>query len=141
VAPCSFDAVVSADKFARLKPAPDIFLAASQELGVPQAQVCLMGALAWTCFHPALSQLAETDLRCPYGPGLRQSHLRPKGWMHGLRSCVPVGVQCVVIEDAVAGMQAAAAAGMRYAPPNPWALPLCPLNPPRACGMPLPWPI
>ncbi|CAI5960442.1 unnamed protein product [Closterium sp. NIES-64] len=53
-----FDAIVSADKFERLKPAPDIFFAAAKELGVP------------------------TD-------------------------------QCVVIEDALAGVQAATAAGMR----------------------------
>lgn len=54
----SFDAVVSADLFERLKPSPDIFLAASKALGVPPSQ-------------------------------------------------------CVVIEDALAGVQAARAAGMR----------------------------
>ncbi|GJP46592.1 hypothetical protein CLOM_g5865 [Closterium sp. NIES-68] len=53
-----FDAIVSADKFERLKPFPDIFFAAANELGVP-------------------------------------TH------------------QCVVIEDALAGVQAATAAGMR----------------------------
>ncbi|KAI7838239.1 hypothetical protein COHA_007984 [Chlorella ohadii] len=53
-----FDAIVSADVFERLKPAPDIFLSAAEQLGV----------------HPS---------------------------------------NCVVIEDAVAGVQAARAAGMR----------------------------
>ncbi|KAL4421480.1 hypothetical protein ABPG75_010771 [Micractinium tetrahymenae] len=53
-----FDAIVSADAFERLKPSPDIFLAAASQLGV----------------HPD---------------------------------------NCVVIEDAVAGVQAARAAGMR----------------------------
>lgn len=53
-----FDAIVSADKFENLKPAPDIFLAAAALLGVPPSQ-------------------------------------------------------CVVIEDALAGVQAATSAGMR----------------------------
>ena len=53
-----FDAIVSADAFENLKPSPDIFLAASKQLGVPPAY-------------------------------------------------------CVVIEDAVAGVQAARAADMR----------------------------
>eukprot|EP00271_Cylindrocystis_brebissonii_P018072 TRINITY_DN496_c0_g2_i1.p1 TRINITY_DN496_c0_g2~~TRINITY_DN496_c0_g2_i1.p1 ORF type:complete len:1137 (+),score=278.85 TRINITY_DN496_c0_g2_i1:69-3479(+) len=53
-----FDAIVSADKFERLKPAPDIFLAAAEALGLPPRK-------------------------------------------------------CVVIEDALAGVEAATAAGMR----------------------------
>lgn len=35
-----FDAVVSADAFENLKPAPDIFLAASMNLNVPPSEVC-----------------------------------------------------------------------------------------------------
>lgn len=53
-----FDTIVSADAFEKLKPSPDIFLAAAKQLGVPPSR-------------------------------------------------------CVVIEDAVAGVQAARAAGMR----------------------------
>lgn len=34
-----FDAIVSADAFENLKPAPDIFLAASKNLNVPQSEV------------------------------------------------------------------------------------------------------
>ena len=42
-----FDAIVSADKFERLKPAPDIFLAAAAALNVPPAQcVVIEDALA-----------------------------------------------------------------------------------------------
>ena len=36
-AAADFDAIVSADLFERLKPAPDIFLAAARELGVDPA--------------------------------------------------------------------------------------------------------
>ncbi|XP_024522693.1 protein SUPPRESSOR OF QUENCHING 1, chloroplastic isoform X2 [Selaginella moellendorffii] len=54
----NFDAIVSADVFERLKPAPDIFLAAAKALGLPPSE-------------------------------------------------------CVVVEDALAGVQAARAAGMR----------------------------
>ena len=42
-----FDAIVSADLFERLKPAPDIFLAAAQQLGVdPRACVVVEDAAA-----------------------------------------------------------------------------------------------
>lgn len=34
-----FDVIVSADAFEKLKPAPDIFLAASKSLSVPQSEV------------------------------------------------------------------------------------------------------
>lgn len=34
-----FDVIISADAFEKLKPAPDIFLAASKSLDVPQSQV------------------------------------------------------------------------------------------------------
>lgn len=34
-----FDAIVSADAFENLKPAPDIFLSASKILGVPTSEV------------------------------------------------------------------------------------------------------
>lgn len=34
-----FDAIVSADAFENLKPAPDIFLAAAKILGVPTSEV------------------------------------------------------------------------------------------------------
>lgn len=45
--PCSFDAIVSADLFKNLKPAPDIFLAAADKLGLPPEQVrlCSSGGL------------------------------------------------------------------------------------------------
>jgi len=36
---CSFDAIVSADLFENLKPAPDIFLAAAKMLNVPPNEV------------------------------------------------------------------------------------------------------
>lgn len=34
-----FDVIISADAFEKLKPAPDIFIAASKSLDVPQSQV------------------------------------------------------------------------------------------------------
>lgn len=36
--PSDFDAVVAADKFEAIKPAPDIFLAAARLIGVPPSQ-------------------------------------------------------------------------------------------------------
>ena len=36
-----FDAIVSADAFENLKPAPDIFFAASKILNVPPGEVCI----------------------------------------------------------------------------------------------------
>lgn len=77
VAPCSFDAIVSADKFERLKPAPDIFLAASQELGVPQEQVRFWVLVACGCLQPCLCQLEETDSPTD-DPGL--GHCRRVTW-------------------------------------------------------------
>ena len=36
-----FDAIVSADAFENLKPAPDIFFAASKILNIPPNEVCI----------------------------------------------------------------------------------------------------
>jgi hypothetical protein len=47
-AQADFDAIVSADLFERLKPAPDIFLAAAREvmsIDVPCAVSCTMGCM------------------------------------------------------------------------------------------------
>lgn len=42
-----FDAIVSADAFENLKPAPDIFLAASKTLDVPTNEVCFYNCRSW----------------------------------------------------------------------------------------------
>lgn len=42
-----FDAIVSADAFEKLKPAPDIFLAASKILNVPVSEVRIIFSIAF----------------------------------------------------------------------------------------------
>ena len=69
-----FDAIVSADLFARLKPAPDIFLAAARQLGVaPPNCVVVEDAAAGVqaaraagapCLHASFYPLKRPAVTC-----------------------------------------------------------------------------
>jgi hypothetical protein len=57
---CSFDAIVSADLFVNLKPAPDIFLAAAKSLGLQPHEVLDLPLVKFRLFS---GRLPDSNLK------------------------------------------------------------------------------